>query len=249
MKKIWCVFIMMTALMVMAGTAPASTILWYNGDFDGSANSLRSEHRYEDYGNYGIFQSDARVYDDFVVPAGGWTVNSVWTNNLFTSGVTVYGATYEIRSGVSAGDGGTVVASGTTDSFALTGTGRGTGGYTEYQLLISGLNISLNPGTYWLSVTPTIALADEYVYTSATSGLNAVGQPAGDNGNSYFYAYAHAANGQVTSNVNFREENTDFSMGVTGTSTVPIPSTMLLLGTGLLPLLGWSYRRKNYANS
>jgi hypothetical protein len=252
MKRILRVLLAMTlALGVMAGTAAAGT-LWYNGDFNGSGNNISNYYEYLYFGGTGptsYYESYCHVYDDFTVPAGGWTVDSVWSNNRFTSGVVVTGATWEIRSGVSTGNGGTVVQTG-SGTPTLTDTGRGTGDYTEYQVLISGLNFHLDPGTYWLSVTPSKDYGDNYSYNSATSGLNAVGQPAGDNGNAYFHSFSHYGNGSESDyyfwNVtNYYGYPVDFSMGIAGEgSPVPLPASLPLLGSGLLGLLGWGYRRR-----
>lgn len=248
MKRILRVLLAMTlALGVMVGTAAAGT-LWYNGDFNGSKNSASNSYQYEDLGSGMYAESYSYVYDDFVVPAGGWTVNSVWSNNRFTSGVVVTAATWEIRSGVSAGNGGNWVNGGSAIP-TLTDTGRGTEGYTEYQVLISGLDFHLDPGTYWLKVTPVKNPGDNYSYNSATSGLNAVGEPAGDNGNSYWTWFYHAGNGSEGGasfmNVNdYLGYPVDYSMGIDGSSPVPLPASLPLLGSGLLGLLGWGYRRR-----
>lgn len=119
----------------------------------------------------------------------------------------------------------------------LTDTGRGTGGYTEYQVLISGLNFHLGPGRYWLRVTPTINVADAYSYNSATSGLNAVGQPPGNNGNSFWNLYIHYGSGAVYSQ-NFVDLTSyfgavaDYSMGIAGRGKaggLPAINSLLLL--------------------
>lgn len=223
MKRILIAFLLLS-LGVMAGPAAADT-LWYNGDFNGTGYSLTNSHKYQDYGGGSYFQQDCQVYDDFLVPAGGWTVNSVWSNNLFTSAVVVSGATWEIRAGVSAANGGTVVTSGSGVP-TLTDTGRGKGSYTEYQVLISGLNFHLAPGRYWLNVTPSINMTgppadNAYSYNSPTSGANAVGQPPGNNGNSYWNVYTHFGNGSVYSQYfvdisSYFGIVADYSMGIGG---------------------------------
>jgi hypothetical protein len=227
MKNVLIAFLVLS-LGVMAGPAAAGT-LWYNGDFDGSGLSVSNHHEYQNYGGNIYFQSDSHVYDDFVVPAGGWRVNAVWSNNRFTSGVVVTGATWEIRSGLSVGNGGTVVASG-SGTPTLTNTGRGTGSYTEYQVLISGLNFHLKPGRYWLRVTPTINVGDAYSYNSATSGLNAVGQPPGNNDNSYWNLYEHIGNGSEYSQYFVEPYGApDFSMGIAGKRTAALAGVLNLL--------------------
>src|SRR5204862_127440 len=81
-----------------------SGALWYNGDFNG-ANALANEEN-TSLGS-GQFAS---VYDNFIVPSGpGWTVTSVFSDNLSSTNIT--GAAWEIRQGVSEGNGGTLIAS------------------------------------------------------------------------------------------------------------------------------------------
>jgi hypothetical protein len=85
-------------LTVAACPMFADTTVWYNGDFTGG-NALSNAV------NTGASQS--YVYDDFIVPTGGWTLTDAFSNNLM-SGVSATTADVEIRSG-SAGNGGTLV--------------------------------------------------------------------------------------------------------------------------------------------
>ena len=171
---------------------------WYNGDFDdvsGSRNELSS----------GV---TALVYDNFIVPAsdGHWIVTTVFSNNL--SDATITGADWSIRSGVSSGNGGTIVASGSKAPVTVTPTGRSGFGLVEYTVAVSGFNIALPPGTYWLSVTPISA--NPQSYDSTTSGANAIGQPPGNDLNSFFDSPTFGAN--------FNAQSNDYSMGVIGTA-------------------------------
>ena len=73
----------------------------------------------------------ASVYDDFIVPSGsGWNVTAVFSDNLPNTRVT--GANWEIRQGVSEGNGGTLIASGTTITPVVTDTGRS--GFRIYRI-------------------------------------------------------------------------------------------------------------------
>jgi hypothetical protein len=181
-------------------------ILWYNGDFNG-VNGLANEQ------NTVIGQ--AAVYDNFTVTAaGGWDITDVFSDNLLNT--TVTGATWEIRTGVSEGNGGTLVASGTTATPTVTATGRSGFGFTEYQVKVSGLTVHLPQlpagQFYWLNVTP-IGNGTNRSFDSSTSGLNAVGQPPGNDQNAFFNSVDFAANFTSTAN---ESQPYDFSMGVIG---------------------------------
>src|SRR3954469_16133012 len=90
------------AVLRAQGT-PAGKTGWYNGDFQsgipGQANWQVSGEEF------------SRTYDDFTVPDGGWILTGLFSHSAMSvTGVTA--AVWEIRSGVSAGNGGAVVASG-----------------------------------------------------------------------------------------------------------------------------------------
>ena len=85
--------------------------------------------------------AQASVYDNFVVTnAAGWDIAAVFSDDL--SNTVITGASWEIRSGVSAGNGGTLVASGSTLTPTITPTGRSGFGFTEYQVKVTGLSRS-----------------------------------------------------------------------------------------------------------
>ena len=156
---------------------PPPGALWYNGDFNG-VNGLANE---DNFAGSGAF---AHTYDDFVVSdPSGWDVNAVFSDNLLAD--TVVGANWEIRQGVSVGNGGTIVASGTTTTPDVTATGRSGFGFTEYMVTVNGLSVHLDPGTYFLLVSP-VGGATGISYVSTTSGGNCVGIPCGNDDNSFF---------------------------------------------------------------
>src|SRR5437867_7983188 len=84
-------------------TPGGSGPLWYNGDFNGVNGLANEDNTSERRAEYD------RVYDDFNVTGGGWTVTSVFSDNLENTNVT--GATWEIRQGISEGNGETGRAS------------------------------------------------------------------------------------------------------------------------------------------
>jgi hypothetical protein len=222
-------FCLVAAILVVVGGVGRADVLWYNGDFAGSSG-LSNE--------INTLISAGRVYDDFNVPSGGWTINSIWSNDLMNFGG-VTQAKWEIRSGVSAGNGGTLLFSG-TDAAAQLPTGRSGFGFAEYTIEVDGLNLPLGPGTYWLMVAP-IGPGSGRSLVSMTSGFNSVGSPAGNDDKSFFdspyfgtvfdYPYIWTAFALISA-------PNDFSMGASGErGAVPEPCTFALFGFGALGLL------------
>lgn len=182
--------------------APATSTLWYNGDLANQAlpNGI----------NFTGFPL-ARVFSDFQVTAPtGWNISAVFSNNLMTvTGITQ--ASYEIRSGVSVGNGGTLVSSGTLAA-TQTPTGRSFSGITEYQIRISGMTLFLPAGNYWLNVAP-VGSGSGNSYNSSTTGTNAVGTPPGNNGNEFW----HNPPGNYGATA---PQGNDFSNGIVGNVAV-----------------------------
>jgi len=159
-----------------AAQEAAPRIGWYNGDWrsgiPGRANWYSSS------GDY------ARVYDDFIVPAGGWTVVGVFSiNHMDFEGITK--AAWEIRKDMMPGKGGRKVASGVSPATQTRVPGLGpfpADSLIGYRIQVDGLNLALAPGRYWLSVAPVGKNAAWFI--CATRGQNAIGDPAGTNGSS-----------------------------------------------------------------
>jgi hypothetical protein len=208
------------ALTLTAALAPNTTAiaqpppgtLWYNGDFNGvgyHANGINTS------------DSNSQVFDDFFVSGSlGWNISGVFSDNLLSTVVT--GAVWEIRTGVSEGNEGTLVASGNTAIPLVTATGRSGFGLNEFTVEVSGLNVHLVPGQYWLTVTP-MGNGTGHSLNTTTSGFNCVGNPCGNDGDSCF-----RPEGPIFSPL-------DFSMGVM--SPVPEPATVALLTCGVGALL------------
>lgn len=240
---------------VSCAPAAHAATLWYNGDQDGR-DAISNETATSATG------VDGAVYDDFIVPAGQkWTITSVWSNNVedpFFASPSVKSVVWSIRSGVSTGNGGTVVASGTTTSANTSETADGTSvvyaPFSANQVTITGkgMSVVLNPGKYWLSVAPVTTGTDaSFFAVSTTSGTNAIGSPPGNDGNSYFFSSALGDNFVPTSTLEaYLEEGTtwDYSMGVAGSFIVtPEPSSMVMLLAASLgwPALGFCRRKKS----
>ena len=215
----------LTAAFALNTTAIAQAppgSLWYNGDFNG-VNGLANERN--------TIITQAAVYDDFNVTAPlGWSVTAVFSDNLASTVIT--GADWEIRTGISQGNAGTLIASGTTSSPTVTPTGRSGFGYTEYMVEVTGLNVFLpmlpSGQHYWLNVTP-VGNGTGRSFNSTTSGTNCVGTPCGNDQNAFFNS--------TYLGVYFESLPYDFSNGVIGT-VVPEPSFWAMVAIGAVVLIG-----------
>jgi len=188
-------------------TPPGDT-LWYNGDFN-DVDGLTNE---QDTFAVGF----SHIFDDFNVPdAGGWDVTSVFSNDLIST--TVIGASWEIRQGITAGNGGTLIASGTTVTPVVTPTGRSGFGFTEFTVEVTGLNVHLDGAgaNYHLNVTPIGNLDGNRAFDSTTSGANCISTPCGDNDNAFLDSSLFGAVFEPVAD--FGSQFSDFSMGVKGT--------------------------------
>src|SRR4029077_8670098 len=205
------------------GVLPQSS--WYNGDLN-HVNGLANERD----SSLGIGQY-AHVFDDFIVPTGEvWNVSGVYSNN-YDSMTGYTGVEWSIRQGITNGNGGTLIASGTAtgSNFRVIFHNAGDFGYTEYTVNAINLNITLTAGTYFLNVTP-IGSGNGRSFTSDTSGAGCIGNPCGNNGNAFFDSNFFGSNYQPTGT---QSQPGDFSMGVQG-NLIPEPATWALLGLGTL---------------
>ncbi len=215
---------------VLVLNASAGTLA-YQGNFDG-VNGLVNEVNT----SAGV---TAYTYDNFIVPAGQtWDVTGLFSNNL--ANISWTSAFWDIRKGVSPGNGGTDVASGSS-SATDTATGRSGFGYTEYQAMVSGLNIELTAGTYWLAVSP-ISSGNGEAFISTTSGAGGINNDL--SGNSYLESAYFGANYEKSSDFFSGYDTPGFSMGVVGTvvNGTPEPASFLMIAGGL-GLIGIARKR------
>jgi len=126
--------------------------LFYGGDFDPSGPNPNI------LSNSFTARSRSAVYVPFYVPTGQtWTIGGVFSNNM--SNISVLDPPelgWTISSGISAGNPGTVIASGTSPA-TLTPTGRTWQIYTEYTALArfaAGKAVTLTAGVYWMTAVP-----------------------------------------------------------------------------------------------
>ena len=165
------------AVLVSVHEKPRQAVGWYNGDWQsgvpGLANWYLSKRHF------------SRVYDDFVVPEGGWTVVGVFSNSRMDP-CNITSASWEIRSDMSKGHGGKLLASGLSPATQTEIEGNGpfrADPMVGYRIEVDNLQVSLSPGRYWVSVAPFI---NGESYLSATLGKNAIGEPRGNNGLAFF---------------------------------------------------------------
>ena len=195
---------------------PVASCLFYGGDFlynpvypPSLPNALANETTLFVPGNpYG-----AAVWIPFTVPAGQtWDVKGLFTNNLSNYGVLDQGsqptavAYWSINEQIFAGSPGVVVDSGTSPATS-TATGRGAFSLTEFTVQVTGLSVTLTPGSYWLTVVPIcsnsanpycdgVFFASDVEYLNSTP-TNAYG-PAEPLDNSFFDSSAFGVSFEPT---------------------------------------------------
>ena len=151
------------ALAVSSGTGRAGTdaavfckpCLFYGGDFD--VNNLPNALQNED-----AITGNGVVYVPFAVPPNQtWIVTGLFSNDMLTRpNLSPPQIQWSISTGISQGNPGTIVASGTTKA-SLTPTGRSWNGMDEYTalgLLSASELVSLTPGHYWMTAVPVCTL-------------------------------------------------------------------------------------------
>src|SRR5260370_17539949 len=133
-----------TTLLLLLPTFVFATNLWYNGDWN-FQTGLSNGSNYQ-------FQ-DAWIFDDFVAPAS-WQVSGLFSNNFFLPGTVGASARWEIRSGVSSGVGGILVAGGASTFFSIPPVPVSFQ-KTKYTILSPLLSISPPPSPYSPPHAPT----------------------------------------------------------------------------------------------
>jgi hypothetical protein len=242
MKDKYCSLVRATlpVLSVTAAVAFAASVsaqglpgsIWYSGD-DSGDTFLSNE--------YNTIVSDAETIYNFVVPAGQtWNVTSLYSNDAETAPLVLSGANWVIRTGVSNGNPGTTIASGTSDAAHTNNILNGQGGFglQDYFVQVTGLNFNLTGGAsgteYYLNVSPIGAVSGSgRSFNVPTSFFNHVGPGSVGNdswfNSNFFGANFIPASTQVGSPA-------DFSDGVIGT-VVPEPATVTLVTCGVGALL------------
>ena len=228
MRK-FALFGLVTLLLFSVG-AFADNPYFYGGQFDPTnqfANALANENTATLGGDpYG-----AAVYQNFYAESN-ISVTGLFTNNLST--FTPASGYWEIRSGVSEDNGGTLVASG-TGSVTNTPTGRNYRGDDEYTNIVSGLSVDLPTNQYWFAMVPVCTTCQGEAFNTNSFGLFMIGKS--DLNQEYFTS----PSGPVFTNANNVCPDCQFptfSSGVYAVQNVPEPSSLVLMGTGAFGVIG-----------
>ena len=171
-RKTFLAALVCELVLLFAVTAQdtTGTIGWYNGDWQSGIPSAPNW--------YNGPNEFARVYDQFQVPAGGWTVTGVFCNSMIGEFPGVAQASWEIRRGMAPGQGGELVAGGmsvattSADSAVTSKKYPANVASQHFRIAANYLHLALAPGSYWVSVAP---VGKGQAFANPTLGLNAIG--------------------------------------------------------------------------
>jgi hypothetical protein len=168
--------------------APASCdpCLFYGGDLnptDPNADGFSDE-------NTLLILGGSQTYGAITIPAGAnASVTGILYQVLATAAFDPFTATYDIRQGISEGNGGTDVSTGSA-SVAVAATGRTAFGLYEYTVTATFSSVTLVPGEYWFNLEPqclntldgSCSVFRQYASntTQETNAVNGSWQPSGE---------------------------------------------------------------------
>ena len=214
----------------VSGIALGGSVLFYGGDWDTVDGTVN--------GRGFALPNDVFVYEDFTVPAGQtWTVTQLFSNNLLDTPSAINQSDWEIRTGVAAGTGGTLVSSGTGLNVSIYPTGQSGFGYTEYTVITHLTTpVVLTAGTYFVGIRPVRTGMAGNCFCSTTAGTNGVGTPLGND-----LAFGNQTGTQFTG-LNWEQLSDggtppiyyDYSIGVRGTSSGTSTPTLTVNPTGTI---------------
>jgi hypothetical protein len=123
---------------------------FYGGDLDtSSANAAGMSDE-----NTLLILGGSSTYGNLVIPAGTTvTAKGLLFNVQASTAFDPKTASYDIRTGVSEGNGGTSIASGSVN-IQVAATGNNFLGLNEYSVVVVFPPVTLTSGAYWVNVTP-----------------------------------------------------------------------------------------------
>jgi len=208
----------LTTLCLALATVPASAQNWTydNGPINGLVDAWTI--------NFGFIVSDTFT-------AGGPSANGFAFGVHELPGDTMISVDWSITSGE---NGGTTFGSGTASGKNLTDKflSQNQFGFDIDLITVSGLNVNLNAGTYWLNLQNAMVPSGDPVYWDENSGIGC----KGDNG----------MGGGCPSGAAFGfEPIPPEAFDITGTSggTTPEPSSIVLFASGVLGVAGLKRRK------
>ena len=221
------------SLGVAAFILPTAHAQWYSGDPYSPATTWP---QYTDNLSTG-FNNLAMTFDNFAWTGGN--VASVGGHfHNFNSGLltTIDTAHWEIRTGMSVGNAGTLVASG-SGSATNSATTFTQGGWAVQRVDVDVPDFTLPSGNYWfgLAIGSTQAAGSGW-FVAGTFGTNGIGGPLGDNDHLYYQE-----NNSVVS-WNYVDGRPLFPPGTQGFDpsyfiNVPVPGTLALAAMGALAVV------------
>jgi len=222
---VWAIF----AMAVCASGPACSDVLFYGGDPIGGGPSCVINSQ----------GPDSRVYDNFTVPAlcegpSRWKIDCIFGYYIFDATEPLATVQYEIRQGISRGNGGELLYKNTAGA-ALVSTFETRDNGLVYRIECPvAEGIILSPGDYWVTLAPIIDEASKQYFISLTEGVNGVGSPVFDglsfvDSPSYGYNWAPGTD--------WYGGKPDFSIGLIG-EVVPEPSALGALAAGSISLVG-----------
>jgi len=173
--------------------------LFYGGDLnpsDPNADGFSDE-------NTLLISGGSQTYGAITIPSGpDASVTGILFNVLATAAFDPFTATYDIREGVSEGNGGTDVSTGSA-SVTVAATGRTAFGLYEYTVTATFSSVTLVPGEYWFNLEPqclntldgSCSVFRQFASntTEETNSVNGGWQPNGEMYfNSSYFGYTYA---------------------------------------------------------
>jgi hypothetical protein len=241
------------AMLIAAPSKLVASTLFYSGDAD-QINS---------YANQNNAQDAQTLYNNFTVTAPhGWGVTSLFENTTFlnlpaASIPAATNATWAIFSNADdttpVTGGGILVASGDSRASIVANgqtiniPGEGISNLPEYSVTVSGLNVHLAPGNYWMTVYPDNTNGG-LAGNEETQGLHGVNLPASPNlfnTGPTFTSPPTAHQFIDPANANPQNPGLATSMGVGG-FIVPEPSSVALAVVGLIAMCGYGVRHRRH---